>query len=411
MSVLINNENLNLNYLSIDNKEELKKVLNLENEQRLKEGKKPLTLEELELKDIIISKKEDKIDGYSITNFTFDENHNINILIERLHMENNNEVLHNALFESAIFVAVEKASLNKNLIGEQSKIISSSIIINGHTIFFNITKEYIERNLSTKFNKDAVREKIDTDKKYREERKKVEDKISANTFYNDTGHRFHSNLDEKTGNLSVVENDFDILDLDERLKVIQMENMGKQDLKLNDAYAKFEKEKIDSQLKNTNSIDSRSLNGEQKELISSATIMTGEDDVKVDLENDIAFDKDNKKIEIGEKKEMTEQINEILDVAKKSNIPAEMVREVLNSKSVDWKNLDKSHQDKIITLYGLDLEKQTMTNTQNLSNNKSKKLALRNNKEAAYISSVVISFITGLAAGIFTTLLLMFLGK
>ena len=189
-----------IHYLTLYDKKEMEEILKLENEQRQKEKLPVLTMEELQKREVIISKKDNIIDGYSITNLTINSNNDVSILIERLYEKNKDDkVLNNELFEAAIFVTVEKVKLMKNNNNEIPKIISSSVIINRVPVPFNITEEYIKRHLDTKFNKDAVKQKVEHDEQYKREREKVEQKIRANTFYNETGHRFHSNINNITG--------------------------------------------------------------------------------------------------------------------------------------------------------------------------------------------------------------------
>ena len=188
MATLINNENINLEYLSISDRVDLKEILKRGNDLRSKEHKKLLSMSELESRDIIVSKKNNSIDGYTIMNYTFDENHDVNVLIERIELnDKNNQYLNSALFESAIFVAVEKARLNND------KIVKSSVVINGQIINFNITEEYIKRHLADKFNKDAVKQKIEQDEKYKKEREELENKLGVKSFRDDMKHQYHIN--------------------------------------------------------------------------------------------------------------------------------------------------------------------------------------------------------------------------
>ena len=410
-----------IHYLTLYDKKEMEEILKIENEQRQKEKLPVLTMEELQKRELIISKKDNIIDGYSITNLTINSNNDVSILIERLYEKNKDDkVLNNELFEAAIFVAVEKVKLMKKNNNEIPKIISSSVIINGVPVPFNITEEYIKRHLDTKFNKDAVKQKIEHDEKYKQERKEVEDKVNANTFYNETGHRFHSNIDEKTKELSVVENDFDILDLDERLQVIQQENIGK-DVSLNEAYQKFEKEKISVKMEQPDSFTKQqasNLSEENKDIITAATIIDDKENFKVDLENNVVFSKENKRIDVSSKMEESQRLGEQIEKLASLGYSKLAMDRVLGRTNSTWKNLSCQDKERIFNEFGITnsskaRENANVRNTDLNSNELSpntKKLVLKND-QAAFVSYVVISFISGLASGFFITLLITFLNK
>ena len=410
-----------IHYLTLYDKKEMEEILKIENEQRQKEKLPVLTMEELQKRELIISKKDNIIDGYTITNLTININNDVSILIERLYEKNKDDkVLNNELFEAAIFVAVEKVKLMKKNNNEIPKIISSSVIINGVPVPFNITEEYIKRHLDTKFNKDAVKQKIEHDEKYKQERKEVEDKVNANTFYNETGHRFHSNIDEKTKELSVVENDFDILDLDERLQVIQQENIGK-DVSLNEAYQKFEKEKISVKMEQPDSFTKQqasNLSEENKDIITAATIIDDKENFKVDLENNVVFSKENKRIDVSSKMEESQRLGEQIEKLASLGYSKLAMDRVLGRTNSTWKNLSYQDKEIIFNEYGITNSSKTRENANvrntDLNSNElspnTKKLVLKND-QAAFVSYVVISFISGLASGFFITLLITFLNK
>jgi len=410
-----------INYLTLYDKKEMEEILKLENEQRKKEGLSILTMEELQKREVIISKKENVIDGYSITNLTINSNSDVSVLIERLYEKNKDDkVLNNELFETAIFVAVEKVKLMKNNNNEIPKIISSSVIINGQKIEFNITDEYIKRRLDTKFNKDAVKQKIEQDEKYKKERQEVKDKVNANTFYNDTGHRFHSNVDDKTNELTVVENDFDILNLDERLQVIQQENIGN-NITLNEAYQKFEKEKITTDMKKVDELsvnDIVELKEESKDVITAASIIDNKEEFKVDLENNVVFDKDNKRIDVSKKMDESQKLGDEISSLISIGYSKLAIDRVLGKNHPEWRSLSVEDKERIFDLYGISTPSEAMVNIKDrnvdLSGNELspnvKKLVLKND-QAAYVSYVVISFISGLASGLFITLLITFLNS
>ena len=410
-----------IHYLTLYDKKEMEEILKLENEQRQKEKLPVLTMEELQKREVIISKKDNIIDGYSITNLTINSNNDVSILIERLYEKNKDDkVLNNELFEAAIFVTVEKVKLMKNNNNEIPKIISSSVIINRVPVPFNITEEYIKRHLDTKFNKDAVKQKVEHDEQYKKERKEVEEKISANTFYNETGHRFHSNIDEKTNQLSVVENDFDILDLNERLQVIQQENIGK-DVSLDEAYQKFEKEKITSEMQYIDSLtinDIVELKDESKDIITSASIIDDKEDFKVDFENNIVFDKENKRIDVSTKMEQSKDLGNKIEKLASFGYSKLAMDRVLGRTNSTWKNLSCQDKERIFNEFGITNSskarenanvRHTDLNSNELSPN-TKKFVFKND-QAAFVSYVVISFISGLASGLFITLLITFLNK
>ena len=96
-----------INYLTLYDKKEMEEILKLENEQRKKENLSLLTMDELQKREIIISKTNEGINGYSITNLTLNSNNDVSVLIERLYEVNkDNKVLNNDLFEASIFIAV-----------------------------------------------------------------------------------------------------------------------------------------------------------------------------------------------------------------------------------------------------------------------------------------------------------------
>lgn len=408
-----------ISYLTLYDKKEIEEILNLENDQRKKEKLPLFSMSDLEKREIIISKNNDDINGYSITTLTFNQDKDVNVLIDRLYEKNKDDkILNNTLFEAAIFVAIEKSKLNNN--GEIPKIIGSSVIINGHEVKFNITEEYIKRHLDTKFNKDAVKQKIEQDKKYVEERKELENKIKANTFYNETGHRFHSNVDKKTDELSVVENDYDILNLDERLQVIQRENIGK-NINLEEAYQKFEKEKISTDLENPDKFNSKQiieLNEESKDIITSASIIDNKENFKVDLENKIAFDKDNKRIDLTSKMDESQKLGNQIESLASLGYSKLAIERVLSRDNPEWRTLSLQDKERIYELYGVnnpvearqDIKDRDIDVNSNELGSNVKKLVLKND-QAAYVSYVVISFISGLASGLFITLLSTFLLK
>lgn len=422
MPDLIKNEKEQLVYLSLYDRAELEHVLNQENILRAQEKLPLLTIEDIEKREVIVSKKGNIIDGYSITNLTFDNNQDVKVAIERLYESNKNDIfLHNELFEAAIFVAVEKVNFMKKENGEIPKIVSGSLTIEKQTINFNVTEEYIRRNLGNKFNKDAVKQKIEQDEKYKQERKEVEDKISANTFYNETGHRFHSNIDEKTNELSVVENDFDTLSLDERLVSLQQENLNS-NKKLDEIYQDFEKEKIGVDLKHSNNLEHKEvkdLDESHKDLITAASIIDKTEEFKIDTENGIAFDKDNKRINLNEKKDASEKLGNNIMSLVECGYSKTAITNLLNRDNVEWKNLSSEDKERIFELYGVtdnniakeNIEERNIDvhNTNSLDP-KVKRLVLEN-KQAAFVSYVLISFISGLSSGIFITLLLLFLRK
>lgn len=419
MTTLLSNYKLNLHYLTLYDRNELEYILKEENKLRQEKNLSLLTIQDLENKDIVISKKGDTIDGYSITNFTFDENNNVSVLIEKLYETNiDDKYLHNELFESAIFVAVEKARLGKNLDGVPCNIIGSCLIIDGHTINFNINEEYIRRNLGIKFNKDAVKEKLLLDEKYKKERKEVEDKIDANTFYNDMGHRFHNSIDAKTGENNVVQNDFDILSLDERLLSIQQENLGK-DINLGEAYQKFEKEKINVDIKNPDEIsqeDKMELEEGEKDLVTAASIADKTNTIKIDVENGIAFDGNNKRIDLDSKKYESQKLGNNIEYLIEIGCSKNQIDSILSKDNSEWNSLSFEDKERIFELYGVynkkeDLKKRNVDVKSNELDPQVKKLVLKNNNQAAYVSYVLISFISGLSAGIFITLLIMFLRR
>jgi len=409
-----------INYLTLYDKKEMEEILKLENEQRKKENLPLFTMDELQKREIIISKTNEGINGYSITNLTLNSNNDVSVLIERLYEVNKDDkVLNNDLFEAAIFVAVEKVQLMKNNNNEIPKIISSSVIINGQKIEFNITDEYIKRRLDTKFNKDAVKQKVEQDEKYKKERQEVENKINANTFYNDTGHRFHSNVDDKTKELTVVENDFDILSLDERLQIIQKENIGN-NINLNEAYQKFEKEKITAKLQGVDELsnmDMAALKEESKDVITAASIIDNKENFQVDIENNVVFDKDNKRIDVSKKiyesQNLADEITSLISIGYSKLA----IDRMLGKKHPEWKSLSVEDKERIFDLYGISTHDYAMKgrkdrdvdlNSNELSSN-AKKLVLKNDQ--AYVSYVVISFISGLASGLFITLLITFLNS
>ncbi len=418
---LTNNSSLNLYYLSLYDEKEFETILNRENQLRAKEQLPLLTIEDLKEKDVAISKKNNDITGYSITTFTFDNNHDVNILIERLNeFSNNDSVLNNALFEAAIFVAIEKNQLLKNNNNEIPKIISSSVIINGQKINFNITDEYIKRNLKNKFNKEAVKQKIKQDEQFKSERKKIEDKVSAKTFYNDMGHRFHSNIDKETNNLSVVSNDYDILSLDERLVSLQQAHLG-ENKSLDEIYKDFEKEKIDTELKQANLLNSNeksSLQEKEKDLITSASIIDSTEDFKIDVENGIAFDKNNNRLDLNDKKESSQKLGNDIEVLVSRGFSRDQIDSILTKDNPDWKQLSKEDKNRIFELYCIDnpnvvkenLKERNVDVKSNELDPKVKKLVLKND-QAAYVSYILISFISGLSIGIFMTLFLGFFNK
>ena len=307
----------------------------------------------------------------------------------------------------------------KNNNNEIPKIISSSVIINGQKIEFNITDEYIKRRLDTKFNKDAVKQKIEQDEKYKKERQEVKDKVNANTFYNDTGHRFHSNVDEKTKELSVIENDFDILDLDERLQVVQQENIGK-DVSLNEAYQKFEKEKISVQMEQPDTFTKQqasNLSEENKDIITAASIIDHKENFKVDLENNVVFDKDNKRIDVSNKMEHSKDLGNKIEGLASLGYSKLAINRVLERENPYWRELSYQDKERIYELYGVGNKEQASENLKerNIDFNSNeltnqKRLVLKNN-QAAFVSYVVISFISGLASGFLITLLITFLNK
>ena len=418
---LTNNSSLNLYYLSLYDEKEFETILNRENQLRAKEQLPLLTIEDLKEKDVAISKKNNDITGYSITTFTFDNNHDVNILIERLNeFSNNDSVLNNALFEAAIFVAIEKNQLLKNNNNEIPKIISSSVIINGQKINFNITDEYIKRNIKNKFNKEAVKQKIKQDEQFKSERKKIEDKVSAKTFYNDMGHRFHSNIDKETNNLSVVSNDYDILSLDERLVSLQQAHLG-ENKSLDEIYKDFEKEKIDTELKQANLLNSNeksSLQEKEKDLITSASIIDSTEDFKIDVENGIAFDKNNNRLDLNDKKESSQKLGHDIEVLVSRGFSRDQIDSILTKDNPDWKQLSKEDKNRIFELYCIDnpnvvkenLKERNVDVKSNELDPKVKKLVLKND-QAAYVSYILISFISGLSIGIFMTLFLGFFNK
>lgn len=422
MTNLIKNEKVDLYYLSLYDKNELEYVLTEENKLRQQEKLPLLTIDDIKNREVVISKKDNSIDGYSITNLTFDDNKDVSVLIERLQQNNKDDkFLNNELFEAAIFVAVEKVKLMKNNNNEIPKIISSSVMINGKKVDFNITDEYIKRNLGEKFNKEAVKQKIEEDEQFKKERQEVEDKVSANTFYNETGHRFHSNVDEKTNQLTVVSNDYDTLSLDERLVSLQQENLGK-DKNLNEIYQEFEKEKIETNLKDPDTFqhkEIRELGENDKDLITAASIIDKKDEFKIDVENGIAFDKDNNRINLADKKLESQKLGNNIEFLASRGYSREKIENVLNRDNVEWKNLSAEDKERIFELYGVidnniakeNIEERNIDvhNTQSLDP-QVKRLVLKNN-QAAFASYVIISFISGLSSGIFITLLLMFLRK
>jgi len=423
MTNLIKNDKVDLYYLSLYDVNELKYILEQENNLRKQENLPLLTMDDIKNREVIISKKDNSIDGYSITNLTFDSNNDVGVLIERLHENNKDDkFLKNELFEAAIFIAIEKVQLLKKENGEIPKIISSSVMINGQKVDFNITEEYIRRNLGNKFNKDAVKQKIEQDEQFKKERQSVKDKVSANTFYNETGHRFHSNVDDNTRELSVVENDYDNLSLDERLISLQQENLGN-NKSLNEVYQDFEKEKINTNLKNTNTLqhnDVINLDEFHKDLITAASIIDNKDEFKIDVENGIAFDKDNNRINLEDKKRESQKLGNNIEFLASRGYSREQIENVLNKDNIEWINLSHEDKERIFELYGVNdnniaRENINERNVGNVNHTNAldpqvKKLVLEN-KQAAYVSYVLISFISGLSSGIFITLLLTFLRK
>ncbi len=423
MPSLIQNEKEHLIYLSLYDRKELEYVLEEENKLRAKENLPLLTMEDIEKRDIIVSKKNNEIDGYSIVNLTFDENMDVNVLIERLHENNADDMfLHNELFEAAMFVAVEKVQLMKNNNNEIPKIISSTLMIEKHEVKFNITEEYIKRNLGNKFDKDAVKRKIELDEQYKRERKEVEDKINANTFYNETGHRFHSNVDDKTKKLSVVSNDYDTLSLDERLISLQQENLGS-NKNLNELYQEFQKEKIATNLEDPDVMeldDVRELKENQKDLITAASMIDQTEDFKIDVENGFAFDKKNKRIDLNQKKWESQKLGNNIELLASRGFSREDIENVLRKDNTEWNKLSLEAKERIFELYGVtdnNIAKENIQerNIDDIKHSKDldpqvKKLVLKND-QAAYVSYVLISFISGLSAGIFMTLMFMFLRK
>lgn len=418
MTSLIKNDKVELCYLSIADEKELEYVLNEENKLRILENLPLLTLNDLQNKEVIISKKGDNIDGYSLTNLTFDANNDVSVLIERLHESNSSDkFLHNELFEAAIFVAVEKVNLMKNNNNEIPKIISSSLVVNGQPINFNITDEYMKRNLGSKFNKDAVKQKIAQDEQFKHERRMVEDKINANTFYNDNGHRFHSNVDSKN-ELSVVSNDYDTLSLDERLVSLQQENLGS-NKNLEQIYHDFEKEKISTNFKDDDTFkpsDIKDLGENEKDLITAASMLDTTDDFKIDIENGIAFDKDNKRINLVDKRNESQKLGNNIEFLASRGYSKAQIDSVLKKDNVEWVKLSSEDKERLFELYGvndnniakknIDVRNIDMENTNQLDQGV-KKLVLKND-QAAFVSYVLISFISGLSAGIFVTLILTF---
>lgn len=398
MASLLSDNDLKLYYLSIKDKDFLNEVLRLENQDRIAQKLPLLTISDLEKKDIVVSLNNNRINGYSLTNYTINSNNDVTVFIEKLNELDPNDLhLHNALFESALFVAVQKSNLNSQ------NIIKSSLFVKGKEITFNINSEYIKRNLDSKFNKDAVKQKVEQDKNYIEERNKKKNELEANTFYNETGHRFHSNVDEN-GNLSVVNNDFGVLTLDEELKYLQTNNVGK-DITLNQAYDEFAEQKIDAKLLDSLTIDEDKLTKDQKDVIGSAT-MASNTPIKVDVENQIAFDKDSNKIYLNENKESLDNISRLIENLSSKNFSTEQIKSELSKNSI-WNGLSKDQQNKIIEVY--DLSTTTETNqTNELTNNNSKVLVLKKD-QAAYISSSILIFASGLVSGVVITLLIMFL--
>jgi len=422
MTNLIKNDKVDLYYLSLYDEKELEYVLTEENKLRQQEQLPLLTIDDIKNREVVIFKKDNNIDGYSITNIWFNDNKDIDILIERLHENNKDDkYLNNELFEAAIFIAVEKVKLIKNNNNEIPKIISSSVMINGKNLKFNITDEYIKRNLSDKFNKDAVKQKIEQDEQFKKERQKVKNKVSASTFYNETGHRFHSNVDEKTNELSIIENDYDALSLEERLVSLQQENLVK-DKSLAEVYQEFEKEKIGTNLKNPATLqhkEIKELDESHKDLIAAASMIDSKDEFKIDVENGIAFDKDNKRIELSSKKKESQKLGNNIEFLASRGYSREQIENVLRKDNVEWNNLSQEDRERIFELYGvndnniaknnIDERNIDIQNTNSLDP-QVKKLVLEN-KQAAFVSYVLISFISGLSSGIFITLLLMFLRK
>lgn len=423
MPSLIKNEKEHLDYLSLYDRKELEYVLEEENKLRAKENLPLLTMDDLEKRDVIVSKKDNEVNGYSIVNLKFDENKDVNVLIERLHENNADDLfLHNELFEAAMFVAVEKVQLIKNNNNEIPKIISSTLMIEKHEVRFNITEEYIKRNLGDKFDKNAVRQKIELDEKYKKERKEIEDKVNANTFYNETGHRFHSNVDDKTKQLSVVSNDYDNLSLEERLISLQQENLGS-NKNLNELYQEFQKEKITTNLEDPdvmNLDDIKELKEEEKDLITAASMIDQTDDFKVDVSNGFAFDKNNKRIDLNEKKWESQKLGNNIELMASRGFSKEEIENVLRKDNTEWNKLSLEDKERIFELYGVtdnNIAKNNIEerNIDDIKHSKDldpqvKKLVLKND-QAAYVSYVLISFISGLSAGIFMTLVFMFLRK
>lgn len=423
MPSLIKNEKEHLDYLSLYDRKELEYVLEEENKLRAKENLPLLTMDDLEKRDVIVSKKDNEVNGYSIVNLTFDENKDVNVLIERLHENNADDLfLHNELFEAAMFVAVEKVQLMKNNNNEIPKIISSTLMIEKHEVRFNITEEYIKRNLGDKFDKNAVRQKIELDEKYKKERKEIEDKVNANTFYNETGHRFHSNVDVETDQLSVVSNDYDNLSLKERLISLQQENLGS-NKNLNELYQEFQKEKITTNLEDPdvmNLDDIKELKEEEKDLITAASMIDQTDDFKVDVSNGFAFDKNNKRIDLNEKKWESQKLGNNIELMASRGFSKEEIENVLRKDNTEWNKLSLEDKERIFELYGVtdnNIAKNNIEerNIDDIKHSKDldpqvKKLVLKND-QAAYVSYVLISFISGLSAGIFMTLVFMFLRK
>lgn len=423
MPSLIKNEKEHLDYLSLYDRKELEYVLEEENKLRAKENLPLLTMDDLEKRDVIVSKKDNEVNGYSIVNLKFDENKDVNVLIERLHENNADDLfLHNELFEAAMFVAVEKVQLIKNNNNEIPKIISSTLMIEKHEVRFNITEEYIKRNLGDKFDKNAVRQKIELDEKYKKERKEIEDKVNANTFYNETGHRFHSNVDVETDQLSVVSNDYDNLSLKERLISLQQENLGS-NKNLNELYQEFQKEKITTNLEDPdvmNLDDIKELKEEEKDLITAASMIDQTDDFKVDVSNGFAFDKNNKRIDLNEKKWESQKLGNNIELMASRGFSKEEIENVLRKDNTEWNKLSLEDKERIFELYGVtdnNIAKNNIEerNIDDIKHSKDldpqvKKLVLKND-QAAYVSYVLISFISGLSAGIFMTLVFMFLRK
>ena len=170
----------------------------------------------------------------------------------------------------------------------------------------------------------------------------------------------------------------------------------------------YEKDRIKSDIVSVKEIDKSKLNDEQVEMVATARMSDTGDNTKIDLEHNIMLNEKNERINPNEKKEQTESMNETLESLSNSNLSVEEVRKIMEQKHEEWKNLGSEKQDEILNLYGFNSDEKKNSKNNELENTKTKQLVLKNdNKQAAFISSIIISFIGGLFSGIFITLIVM----